>query len=241
MSTTLRPRIFQIAVALSLAGALGAWAVLWAQPAQAVVTRATGLVKFQRGGGAWQSLRVGLQLRNGDRVQTGPQSRLVIRTPHAELRLGEKSEAALEEMMQQGAQSIQMQRGFGWFHVQPGEGRRFQVHTPTMVASVRGTRFAVAPGDNPAGGAISCVCEGQVATAPASDPDETELASAGDSNDYDADGDFSRRDLRQFFRKLKVDRSFQTLMDQDVRYRNCTSCHRMTDLATDHSPDPTSY
>lgn len=218
---------------------LGVWTALLAQQNQAIVSRATGIVRFQRAAsGPWRPVRVGTVLQNGDRVQTGPQSRVVIRTPHAELRLDEKSEADLSEMLNAAAQRVDLRRGFGWFDVQPADGRRFEARTPTTVASVRGTKFAVGSSDS---GVISCVCQGEIETATLADPDDTEEAESGDSNDYSASGDFSKRDLARFFRKLKVDRSFQSVIDDNAQFRNCTSCHRMTDLATDHSPDPASY
>jgi hypothetical protein len=70
--------------------------------------------------------------------------------------------------------------------------------------------------------------------------DESTVAQ-GFSNDYTADGELVQNDFREMFRGLKVDFSFKEVIEKDPKMKDCTSCHKMTDLATDNTPDPLTY
>lgn len=206
---------------------------------RALVTRQTGQARARSPEQDWRALRVGSRLYSGDRIQTGPQARLVVGTPLGEVRLGEKSEVVLEEILSaQNESRVEVRRGFSWFAVDPKKDAAFRAATPTTTASVRGTKFSLAADDS---GTVSCVCEGEIETWLNDRPGEKRPAVQGDSNDYSADGEFEQLDFRPFFRGLKVDQSFQAEIERDPRLASCTNCHRMTDLATDNSPDPTDY
>ncbi|HBS04972.1 MAG TPA: hypothetical protein DEA96_08410 [Leptospiraceae bacterium] len=73
------------------------------------------------------------------------------------------------------------------------------------------------------------------------DEDDFEDVSKGYSNDFDEEGKVQTNDFTKLFRGLKVDNKFQSVIDKDPKMQDCTMCHKMTDLATDNSPDPTSY
>ncbi|MEQ9366818.1 MAG: FecR domain-containing protein, partial [Leptospirales bacterium] len=132
-------------------------------------------------------------------------------------------------------------QGYSWFNVKKDKVKgpvNFKVTTPTAIASVRGTKFSVVEDED---GALSCVCEGKVDTQAAGAGDDVERAVQGDSHSYSKGGERSEKDFAKYFRGLKVDRSFQERIDADERLSYCASCHTMTDLAVDQSPDPSEY
>lgn len=234
-----KPLFFRLSLAAALVLLSGGWYLLNAQQARALATRVTGLVQLQKGGaGPWRPLTVNAQLADSDVIRTGPQSAVLLTTRTGQVRLGEKTEAALTSILSGPQARIEVRRGFSWFSVNPGSVQRFEVRTPTSIAAVRGTKFAVATDDQ---GVISCVCEGKIETASTSAPQNLAIAEQGDSNDYSASGTYSQRDLSQYFRGLKVDNSFRSVVQEDAKFRSCMNCHRMTNLATDNSPDPGEY
>ena len=131
---------------------------------------------------------------------------------------------------------LHLDRGFSWFNVKKNS-RNFAVTTPTAIAGVRGTKFAVSESSR---GALACVCEGSIDTR-AAGASRASIAEKGASLTYDATGDFEEKDLTKYFRGLKADRSFQSQILKDGRLNYCKTCHTMTNLATDQSPDPARY
>jgi hypothetical protein len=234
-----KTHFFRLSLAAALVLLSGGWYLLNAQQARALASRVTGLVQVQKGGaGPWRPLTANAQLADSDVIRTGPQSAVLLTTRTGQVRLGEKTEAALTSILSGPQARIEVRRGFSWFSVNPGSVQRFEVRTPTTVAAVRGTKFAVATDD---AGVISCVCEGKIETASTAAPQNLAIAEQGDSNDYAANGAYSQRDLSQYFRGLKVDTSFRAVVQEDAKFRSCMNCHRMTNLATDNSPDPGEY
>ncbi|MCB1166356.1 MAG: FecR domain-containing protein [Leptospiraceae bacterium] len=208
------------------------------QAERAVVTTLVGYVRVQPGGtGAWKNLKVKSIINSKDKIQTGPQSRLIIFFRGMEFRLGEKTTITVETLDPKKTALVKLQEGFTWFKVKDPTKLGVDVSSPTAVASVRGTKFSVSYDDK---GTATCVCEGTIATkSPGSD--ETQDVKKGFSRDFPADGDAQTNDFTELFRGLKVDKKFQAVIDKDAKMKNCTMCHRMTDLASDHSPDPTDY
>jgi hypothetical protein len=210
------------------------------------VARVVRMVGKARAKGAndqkWRPLRVGSLVRDGDRVETGPNSQMILRYKSIEMRLGPKTKTRVDALLDASKPSkVHVSQGYSWFNVKKGNVKgpvNFRVSTPTAIASVRGTKFAVVEDED---GALSCVCEGKVDTSAAGEGDDVKRAVQGDSHSYAKDGTRLEKDFAKYFRGLKVDRSFQKLIDADERLSYCGSCHKMTDLAVDKSPDPLEY
>ncbi|MBU43565.1 MAG: hypothetical protein CMN76_10120 [Spirochaetaceae bacterium] len=206
---------------------------------RALVTRLVGLAKVQKAGqGDFKPLKLKTIIQSNDRIQTGPQSSLVIIYQGKEIRLGPKTDVVLENL-KKGPESVKvkLEKGFTWIDVQKKSDQGVTVVSPTAVASVRGTKFSVSHDHN---GSATCVCEGTVATRHV-DSEESEDLNQGFSNDFNEEGKVETNDFRELFDGLKVDNAFQPIIDKDPKMKDCTMCHRMTDLATDNSPDPTDY
>jgi ferric-dicitrate binding protein FerR (iron transport regulator) len=220
---------------------------LFAQDESARIVRLLGKarVKSASAPGApatWRPARIGAAVRNGDLVETGPGSRLIIQVRGGtQIRLAARTQTRVDNLLDRTRQSrVHLQKGFAWFKVNgKQQPRGFRVTTPTAIASVRGTKFSLAETDQ---GALSCVCEGVVdMRSQIAGGARKDAVAAGASYTYGSRGGRQAKDFTDFFRGLKADRSFQSQILKDNRLNYCKTCHRMTNLATDNSPDPADY
>ncbi|MCE9596522.1 MAG: FecR family protein [Spirochaetia bacterium] len=210
---------------------------LSADDERALVRSLVGSANVTRAGKT-EALRVGSVIKDSDRIQTGRQSQVVVLYKGVEIRLRGETDATLVALTNTSqAASLKLDKGFGWFRVDDPTKRGFKVQTPTSVAAVRGTKFAVGYDEN---GSTSCVCQGKVATNAAGAVNETSVT-VGGSHDYGKNGQFAAHDYSKYFKKLKVDRSFQQEIIRDAKLNNCKSCHQMVNIATDTSPEPQNY
>lgn len=193
----------------------------------------------------WRPLRVGSYIKDGDSLETGPNSQMILRYKSIEMRLGPKTKTRVDALLDAARPTkIHVEQGYSWFNVKKGKTKgpvNFRVSTPTAIASVRGTKFSVVEDEN---GSVSCVCEGKVdtsAVAKSGESADVERAVQGDSHSYTKGGERQEKDFAKYFQGLKVDLAFQERIDSDERLSYCTSCHRMTELAVDKTPDPSEY
>jgi hypothetical protein len=96
---------------------------------------------------SWQPAAAGDALGAGDRVRTGEDGRAEIALERSTLRLYPNSLLRLPEAS--AGEAVLMQRGTSLFDVLR-RGESFEVRTPEVVVSVKGTRFAVALGEDDA-------------------------------------------------------------------------------------------
>jgi hypothetical protein len=133
---------------LSLAIATVASALLFANLAwaEAVLTQVSGTVEVGRGEpAAWSPAKMGDVVAANDRVRTGADGRVEIRTDAGTLRVHENSMLRLPPATAE-ADRVELEQGRSLFDVLRRDGRRLEVHTPTVVVSVKGTRFGVYAG-----------------------------------------------------------------------------------------------
>jgi len=115
---------------------------------------ATGSVEIGRGEPpVWKAADEGDALGAGDRVRTGEDGRAEIALEGSTLRLYPNSTLRLPEASTPGKTSVEMDRGTSLFDVLK-RGDTFEVHTPEVVVSVKGTRFGVGVGDDEASVAV---------------------------------------------------------------------------------------
>lgn len=221
---------------------------LEARAGEARVVRLLGKARIKStapgsGQGGWRPLRVGQMVQNGDLLETGAGSQLIVQHGSTQIRLGARTQTRVDNLLDRKRQSqLHLQKGFAWFKVNgKQQPRGFRVTTPTAIASVRGTMFSLTETES---GALSCTCEGLVdMQSAAGNPRRAKVSPvpAGESYTYSNDGAHKAKDFRPYFRGLKADRSFQSQILKDTRLNSCKSCHQMTNLATDTSPDPAAY
>lgn len=206
------------------------------------IVRLLGKARIKNGeADDWRPAKIGQSVTNGDLIETGPQSRLIIHYRGTQIRLAARTRTRVDNLLDNSREShVHLQKGFAWFSVNgKQQPRGFSVSTPTAIASVRGTKFSLAETGQ---GALSCVCEGTVdmrnlVNAAA----RSDAVNAGASYTYNSDGSRLAKDFAGYFRGLKSDRSFQSQILKDNRLNYCKTCHRMTNLATDDSEDPKEY
>lgn len=232
----------RLAIFLGVALIIGVQPFLFADPPTALVVRLLGQARIQSGESAWRPVTRGMAVQNGDRIQTRENSSLIIaaRGEAVQIRLGPNSDFTLTSLNAgTGATRGDLTSGSSWYSVDRARlTGEFEIRTPTTVASVRGTKFSVIESD---AGTLGCVCAGAVQTQPLSNPEGSAVAEAGASHTISRDGSLVEKDFTQYFRGLKVDRSFATEIQRDGRLNYCTQCHRMTNIETDTTPDPTEY
>ncbi len=123
--------------------ALGILATSHLAFAEAVVQRLSGRVEIGRGEPAeWHPARVGDPVGPNERIRTGPDGRVEISMDAGTLRVHENSMLRLPPV-QADVDRVELEVGGSLFDILRRGGRRFEVQTPTVVVSVKGTRFAV--------------------------------------------------------------------------------------------------
>ncbi len=217
---------------------LAALIPLGAENEKALVSGLTGAARVTREGKT-EDLRIGSVLLDSDRIQTGKQSQLTILYKGIMIRLLGETDATLVSLTNSNKPGeVRIQKGFGWFRIDDPTKRGFRALTPVSIAAVRGTKFAVS---YDGATSTSCVCEGRVATSNPQTPAAVSEMTAGGSNDYSSAGATASHDFKKYFKKLKVDQSFQKEIARDAKLAGCKTCHRMTNIATDRTEDPKTY
>jgi hypothetical protein len=123
-------------------------AFLMAGPAlaEAVLSQVSGDVEIGRGEPAkWSRAQSGDVVAASDRVRTGADGRVEITMDAGTLRVHENSMLRLPPAVPD-ADRVDLEAGRSLFDVLRRGDRRFEVHTPTVVVSVKGTRFGVDAG-----------------------------------------------------------------------------------------------
>ena len=111
--------------------------------ADALVRQLSGSVEIGRGEPArWRAARVGDPIGPDERIRTGPDGRVEITTEAGTLRVHENSLLRLPSAEAE-VDRVELESGGSLFDILRRAGRRFEVHTPTVVVSVKGTRFGV--------------------------------------------------------------------------------------------------
>lgn len=148
-------RVISLALGLALAGAASA---------EPHLSRVSGEVQIGRGEPVvWATGREGAQLGAGDEVRTGRNGRAEVDLGSAVVRLYENSLLRLPADAERpnGPAAVGLDGGNSLFDVAPRPAKDpFEVRTPEVVASVKGTQFGVAVGAH--GGAAVSVFDGLV-------------------------------------------------------------------------------
>jgi hypothetical protein len=117
----------------------------------------SGAVELGRGEPpVWQSARSGDLLDPGDVVRTGADGRAEIKLGAGTVRLYPNSllRVPLTAVGPAAAEAVEMERGTSLFDVLRRTGKPFEVRTPEVVVSVKGTRFSIALAGNNAAVAV---------------------------------------------------------------------------------------
>ncbi|MCR9095322.1 MAG: FecR family protein [bacterium] len=115
--------------------------------ADAVARQVSGAVEIGSGEPPmWRALSEGDTLAPNERIRTGADGRVEIVMDAGTLRVHENSMLRLPPPTS-AADRVDLERGNSLFDVLRRGGRRFEVHTPTVVVSVKGTRFGVDASD----------------------------------------------------------------------------------------------
>jgi hypothetical protein len=111
----------------------------------AVLARASGQVELGRGEPpAWQAAVLGDAVAPGDRLRTGRDGRAELAWQGSTIRLyGDSMLRLPTETWSAKTTGVDLERGSSLFDVQHRDGGSFEVHTPDVVVSVKGTRFGV--------------------------------------------------------------------------------------------------
>jgi len=94
----------------------------------------------------WRQARTGEELAPGDRVRTGSDGRAEVRLSAGALRIHENSMLRLPDSST-ADDRVELEEGYSLFNVLRRMGSHFEVHTPTVVVSVKGTLFGVDVGE----------------------------------------------------------------------------------------------
>ena len=151
-----------LAVSSALAGGVRAQE-LAAMPAPWTVAEAQGPVLVRYDHGAWQPLSAGASVAAAGEVRTGRDGRVVLVRGGDRVQLFAQSYLELPPSREEGAMTRFVQwLGRALFEVEPRPSPGFEVETPYLTATVKGTAFAVEVSRD---GAAVAVTSGTVAVA----------------------------------------------------------------------------
>jgi ferric-dicitrate binding protein FerR (iron transport regulator) len=124
------------------------WFLLQSQVVQAQLIIESGTVQVKHVGEAWTPAQNGTLLYMSDSVRTGNNtSAFIVFFESSIIRLDSNTEVSLQKILQQeGVTSVEINQKIGrtWNTVLKVSGiDNYEVHTPTTIASVRGTSFFV--------------------------------------------------------------------------------------------------
>jgi len=124
------------------------WFVLTPDVANAQLIIGSGTVQVKHSGESWVSAQNGMLLYQSDSIKTGDNtSASIVLFESSIIRLDNNTEVTIQEILQQeGETSVKIKQDSGrtWNTVLKMSGiDDYEVHTPTTVASVRGTSFDV--------------------------------------------------------------------------------------------------
>ena len=196
--------------ALILGVLLTAFIPLMAKRNDAFVLRMIGAARVKAPGGRWKPMKLHQKIKNGWTIETSSNSRVVLFYKGTQVRLASKTRIKIGNLTNLNKPAeISLKKGFSWYKVNK---RKFRVKTPTAVASVRGTKFAVFHTKKGTG---TCVCEGVINTS--SGAGQGTDAKAGHSHSYNKKGKLKKHDYTKYFRGLKVDKSFKKAIRRDFK------------------------
>jgi hypothetical protein len=95
----------------------------------------------------WTPAEAGVALGAGDRVRTGADGKAEVTVAGASVRLYPNSLLRLPDAAPRSGDAVELREGTSLFDVLKRKSDAFEVRTPEVVVSVKGTRFAVAVGD----------------------------------------------------------------------------------------------
>jgi hypothetical protein len=135
-----RARFALVALTLACVGAAADSA-----RAESSVLQVSGSVSLGRGNPpSWRPLAVGEKLAPGDALRSDRDGRAEILLDGNCVRLYGDSLLRLPTANAARAQAVELERGASLFDITPGRKTPFEVHSPEVIVSVKGTRFRVA-------------------------------------------------------------------------------------------------
>ncbi|MBE7440763.1 MAG: FecR domain-containing protein [Spirochaetales bacterium] len=186
---------------------------------RALVVELTGKAQVKRSGQKdFVALKVKDFITDQDTVRTGAGSSLKLIFRAIEIRLQADAEITLSQLASGGKAHVA--KGFSWYDIKSKQPSAFSVTTPTSVASVRGTKFAIVSGKD---GSLSCVCHGEIEAGGTGG--KTGVLKKGGSQAVGPDGKVVDKDIARFFKGMLVQRAFSRVIKEDSRYSGCLSCH----------------
>lgn len=105
----------------------------------------SGTVQIKHGSGLWENAANGMELKTNDHVKTLENSKAsIIFFDSNIMRLDQNSEVSISSLVRQTSVSFEQSAGNTWSKISKASGvEEYAVSTPTTVATVRGTGFAI--------------------------------------------------------------------------------------------------
>ncbi|MCB1174027.1 MAG: FecR domain-containing protein [Leptospiraceae bacterium] len=192
--------------------------------------------------GAWRALKRGALAPVGSLIKTGPRTHAILVYKGLEFRVGPASVLAINELVQRGKSSLTVQKGAAWFHLQKNTDQQLDVHTPTSLAAVRGTKFAIMATGSAGEQGKACVCEGTIAVGTNKDGDNLQELHTGQSLQWQSAGSkMTLYDYSKLFKGRQVDPAFLKRKEA-ASMQYCLSCHKPGKAdQPNNSPDFSDY
>lgn len=106
----------------------------------------SGEVKVkEKGEIAWQPARLNMEIKTGDEIKTGPNSKAEIKIGNDLIKIDDNTHFVVAELAKKNLFEVAL--GKTWFRVKKIKGKEIEVRTHTAVIGVRGTIFSVEVSD----------------------------------------------------------------------------------------------
>lgn len=195
-----------------------------------------GLIK-QPDTSKFEPMKIKMIVSDHSIIKTESESHIKLVYKGVEIHLDENTQMEIRSLLNPKEDvQLKLDTGFAWMKY-TGD-REFHISTPTAVASVRGTKFAMAHDKN---GSLGCVCKGEIIVTPAGKGDDEVEVEKGHSTSIQKDGSILEKDLNEYFDDEKVDPSFEKEIKKEKKYESCLMCHEMTGETETRKPRKKHY
>ena len=101
----------------------------------------SGEVKVKENGRDWQPARLNMEIKTGDEIKTGADSKAEIKIGNDLIKIDGNTHFVVAELAKKSLFEVAL--GKAWFRVKKIRGNTIEVKTPTAVVGVRGTIFSI--------------------------------------------------------------------------------------------------
>jgi len=168
----------------------------------------------------WKPIKRGMQFSQNVAFKTSPNGLLQVQYRKSSIRINPNSQTTIKDIASGNKPiTIKLKSGFIWNKISKLDAKQFNIMTPTIVAGIRGTSFAVSHTSN--AGSMVCVCEGEVSV---KGDGEEQIIKTGEGLTSGS----KKINYMDMMKNGKALKSFKKFIADKPEYQNCMDCHNQS-------------